>query len=147
MESPPFERSERALEKSSSPPSTASSLPSEVRDRGPTTHKDVDQAFVFLDLAHHNHAGAETPYSDALRRRVDWRIVPIMFACYTMQYLDKVLLNVSLLPSLLRLDSCSLSTVCLGHGPEQRSQTCRQRLQQYRLCILHRLLDRRIAQR
>ena len=31
----------------------------------------------------------------ALRRKIDWWIVPIMFCCYTMQFIDKVLLNVS----------------------------------------------------
>lgn len=30
-----------------------------------------------------------------LLRKIDWRIIPIMFACYTMQFLDKVLINVS----------------------------------------------------
>lgn len=30
-----------------------------------------------------------------LLRKIDWRIVPIMFACYTMQFIDKVLINVS----------------------------------------------------
>lgn len=30
-----------------------------------------------------------------LVRKIDWRIVPIMFACYTMQFVDKVLINAS----------------------------------------------------
>jgi hypothetical protein len=30
----------------------------------------------------------------ALLRRIDWRIVPIMFFCYIMQFVDKVLVNV-----------------------------------------------------
>ena len=30
-----------------------------------------------------------------LRRKVDWRVVPLLFCCYTLQFLDKVLLNVS----------------------------------------------------
>lgn len=30
-----------------------------------------------------------------LRRKIDWYIVPIMFLCYTMQFIDKVSLNVS----------------------------------------------------
>ena len=30
-----------------------------------------------------------------LIRKIDWRIVPIMFACYTMQFIDKVLINAS----------------------------------------------------
>lgn len=29
----------------------------------------------------------------ALLRKIDWRIVPIMFACYFLQFLDKVLIN------------------------------------------------------
>lgn len=32
----------------------------------------------------------------ALVRRIDYRIVPLMFFCYLMQSLDKVLINVSL---------------------------------------------------
>lgn len=31
----------------------------------------------------------------ALVRRIDYRIVPLMFFCYLMQFLDKVLINVS----------------------------------------------------
>lgn len=29
----------------------------------------------------------------ALRRKIDWHIVPLMFLCYTLQFLDKVILN------------------------------------------------------
>lgn len=28
-----------------------------------------------------------------IRRKVDWRIVPIMFLCYTVQFIDKISLN------------------------------------------------------
>jgi hypothetical protein len=31
----------------------------------------------------------------ALRHKVDWHIVPIMFLCYLMNFIDKVALNVS----------------------------------------------------
>jgi hypothetical protein len=31
----------------------------------------------------------------ALVRRIDYRIVPLMFFCYLMQFLDKVMINVS----------------------------------------------------
>lgn len=31
----------------------------------------------------------------ALVRRIDYRVVPLMFFCYLMQFLDKVLINVS----------------------------------------------------
>lgn len=32
----------------------------------------------------------------ALVRRIDYRIVPLLFFCYLMQFLDKVMINVSL---------------------------------------------------
>ena len=34
----------------------------------------------------------------ALIRRIDYRIVPLMFFCYLMQFLDKVIINVSSMP-------------------------------------------------
>ncbi|PSK54098.1 High-affinity nicotinic acid transporter [Elsinoe australis] len=52
-----------------------------------------DQAFDFL--ASNKANGAEIAAVDlkALRRRIDLRIVPIMFFCFVAQFLDKVLLN------------------------------------------------------
>ena len=57
------------------------------------TKRDLDQAYYYLEQAGTN----VTPDIDlkALRRKIDWRIVPIMFCAYTMQFIDKVLLNVS----------------------------------------------------
>jgi GMP synthase-like glutamine amidotransferase len=55
--------------------------------------KDVDAAWMFLNG--HRDAHADTTALKALRRKIDFRIVPIMFLCYTMQFLDKVILNVS----------------------------------------------------
>jgi hypothetical protein len=54
---------------------------------------DLDEAFKYL----HDHTDAESAGIDlaALRRRIDWRIVPIMFACYVLQFVDKVVINVS----------------------------------------------------
>lgn len=56
---------------------------------------DVDDAFKYL----HDHAvaGSESTSINlaALRRKIDWRIVPIMFACYVLQFIDKVVINVS----------------------------------------------------
>ena len=54
----------------------------------------VDTAWKFLD--HHRDVAASNVSVDidALRRKIDWRIVPLMFCCYTMQFLDKVILNV-----------------------------------------------------
>jgi len=54
---------------------------------------DVDAAWKYLDG--HRDAHADTTALKALRRKIDFHIVPIMFCCYTMQFLDKVILNVS----------------------------------------------------
>jgi hypothetical protein len=53
---------------------------------------DLDEAFRYL----HDHTDAESGSVDlaALRRRIDWKIVPIMFACYVLQFVDKVVINV-----------------------------------------------------
>lgn len=55
---------------------------------------NVDGAWKFLDA---NRDVAEATATEAelkaLRRKIDWHIVPIMFCCYTMQFLDKVILN------------------------------------------------------
>lgn len=55
----------------------------------------VDDAWSFLNRHHDESASGSTVDINALRRKVDWRIVPLMFGCYTMQFLDKVILNVS----------------------------------------------------
>ncbi|EFQ25972.1 major facilitator superfamily transporter [Colletotrichum graminicola M1.001] len=54
---------------------------------------NVDAAWKYLN--DHRDAGNDTTSVDinALRRKIDWRIVPLMFLCYTMQFLDKVILN------------------------------------------------------
>lgn len=49
-----------------------------------------DKAYDYLQS--HN-AGSSPIDLKALRRKIDWRIVPLMFCCYTMQFLDKVILN------------------------------------------------------
>lgn len=57
--------------------------------------KDFDRAHQYIL---NSIDGAETDISvdlKALRRRIDWKIVPLMFCCYTIQFIDKVLLNVS----------------------------------------------------
>lgn len=55
--------------------------------------KNVDAAWTYLN--HHALTSIETDTIDIrqLRRKIDWHIVPIMFCCYTMQFLDKVILN------------------------------------------------------
>lgn len=55
----------------------------------------VDQAWDYLE-AHGDSSFNEGSFDlKALRRKIDWRIVPLMFCCYTMQFIDKVLINVS----------------------------------------------------
>lgn len=53
---------------------------------------NVDAAWNFLNH-HRDAAGVDAVNIDALRRKIDWHIVPLMFLCYTMQFLDKVILN------------------------------------------------------
>lgn len=54
---------------------------------------EVDNAWDFLD--HHRDANVKDSIDlEKLRRKIDWRIVPLMFAAYTMQFLDKIILNV-----------------------------------------------------
>jgi hypothetical protein len=54
---------------------------------------NIDDAWTFLQ----NHVETSTETSNVdmqrLRRRIDRRLVPILFGCYTMQFLDKVILN------------------------------------------------------
>ncbi|KAJ4344942.1 hypothetical protein N0V95_006097, partial [Ascochyta clinopodiicola] len=53
----------------------------------------VDDAWSFLAIHHDSNANVELVDMRKLRRKVDWHIVPLMFGCYTMQFLDKVILN------------------------------------------------------
>ena len=98
--------------------------------------KDPDQAYTFLENVGAAHGG-DLPSAGlaSLRRKVDWRIVPLMFLCYTMQFIDKVSLNVSNV--LFAQPTCSevwmrethrLVSVCCGHGPAQAIAASGQRL-------------------
>ena len=57
--------------------------------------KSVDDAWSYLDKQPLGSNNADSINIKALRRKIDRRIVPLMFGCYTMQFLDKVTLNVS----------------------------------------------------
>ncbi|EGX95873.1 MFS transporter, putative [Cordyceps militaris CM01] len=92
-----FEVNERLP--SSSSPSTSDhvaaqkQLPTADKTAAVTVqHGDVDAAWLFLDQ-HRDVPGVDTVDLKKLRRRIDLRIVPIMFGCYTMQFLDKVIYN------------------------------------------------------
>ena len=64
----------------------------------PSTGADgLDDAFKYLQILEHRNLDTSDVNLRALRRKVDWRILPIMFLCYSMQFLDKVNLNVSYL--------------------------------------------------
>lgn len=54
---------------------------------------EVDAAWEYLD-GHRDAAAVDAIDIDKLRRKIDFRIVPLMFCCYTLQFLDKVILNV-----------------------------------------------------
>ncbi|WEW55538.1 hypothetical protein PRK78_000969 [Emydomyces testavorans] len=58
--------------------------------------RNLDEAYFFLEKVN-NIREDEALDLKSIRRKVDWRIVPIMFLCYTMQFLDKVSLNVAYL--------------------------------------------------
>lgn len=76
-----------------------------------TRSEDIDDAWKFLDT----HRDANLKENDkidmlALRRKNDYRIVPLMFLCYTMQFVDKLTLNVG-----------NISQPSLFTGPEYLS--------------------------
>lgn len=56
---------------------------------------DRDDAVVYLE-GHHANANVDLA---ALRRKIDRRLLPYMFCCYVLQFLDKVMLNVSSIES------------------------------------------------
>ena len=57
--------------------------------------QNLDQAYWYVHDVNRTDAAEATPLElRALRRKIDWRIVPIMFCCYTMQFIDKISLNV-----------------------------------------------------
>lgn len=70
---------------------------SSLADTTNQTARDLDEAFWYVRNSSTRHDAFAASASDlkALRRKIDWHVVPIMFCCYTMQFIDKVLLNVS----------------------------------------------------
>jgi MFS family permease len=77
-------------------PATVSSGNALIDVADANTSTNVDAAWDFLDKHRNRTAGEdiEDPVNiDNLRHKIDWRIVPLMFCCYTVQFLDKVALN------------------------------------------------------
>jgi hypothetical protein len=64
------------------------SVDEEVAQKG--QYRDADEALTFL---RYNETGDEQSLVDekALVKKIDWMIVPLMFACYFLQYMDKSL--------------------------------------------------------
>lgn len=57
---------------------------------------DPDLAYTFLKSIQASNDAVGQVDLKKLRRKIDWYIVSTMFLCYTMQFIDKVSLNVSL---------------------------------------------------
>lgn len=57
--------------------------------------KDVRNADAALDFLRHEGEVREMTLEDEkrLRRKIDWMIMPLMWSCYCLQYLDKTLIN------------------------------------------------------
>jgi len=58
---------------------------------------DVDDAWKFLDTNRDAYVddGEESVNMAAIRRKIDYRILPLGFLLFTMQFTDKLVLNVS----------------------------------------------------
>lgn len=55
-------------------------------------YKDADKALEFLRVNEESEEGTVVSIDEkTLVKKIDWMIVPIMFACYFLQYLDKSL--------------------------------------------------------
>ena len=94
--------------------STPENLSLNTPEKGNTEHdaqgRDLDKAYWYVQ--EHDTSQWSVLELKALRRKIDWWIVPIMFCCYTMQFIDKVLLNV-----------CSVYMVSFTIGPYQIHST------------------------
>ena len=66
-----------------------------IQDSPAREGKNLDQAYWFIEKS--KDVGEESLRVDLLkvRRKVDWRIVPVMLLCYAAAFIDKAMLNVS----------------------------------------------------
>lgn len=82
----------------------------------------VDRTDDAVEYLQGHAAGPDSSQIDlrALRRKIDWHLIPFMFSCYVLQFLDKVMLNVSRrkLPANTPLIDARGDTVCCRHGNE-----------------------------
>ena len=59
-----------------------------------TKDQDVDDAWAFLESHPSPAHAASDDELKAIRRKVDLGLLPLLFAAYTLQFIDKALLNV-----------------------------------------------------
>lgn len=60
--------------------------------KGIVTGRDIDEALVYLQDHIDAGAGQSLEIDDKkLIRKIDWMLMPLMFACYYLQYTDKTL--------------------------------------------------------
>lgn len=75
-------------------PKGGQSLNRKPESASPIDDSDLDDAWKFLRTANNtSEAAVEAVNLSSLRRKIDWRIVPLLFCCYVTQLLDKVVLN------------------------------------------------------
>lgn len=73
------------------PVSQATPLPASnvIQDKG-----DLDNAFNYMQHVNGAALNTESVNLRAVRRKIDWHIVLLLFICYTMSVLDKASINV-----------------------------------------------------
>ena len=60
-----------------------------------TVNANIKDGDAALDFLKHEHAEGPLTREEERRlvRKIDWMIVPLMWCCYCLQYLDKTLIN------------------------------------------------------
>jgi len=80
-----------------------------------TNITSLDKAAVYL----HNHGESEVN-AKTLLRKIDWVILPLAFLCYAVQFIDKININVCVLPPIRKiLIETFFKSVCSCHGDER----------------------------
>ncbi|TID19652.1 Major facilitator superfamily domain [Venturia nashicola] len=78
--------------------------------------KDGDAALAFLRDEDTHMVSFTAEQEKALVRKIDWRIMPLMWCCYFLQYLDKTLINYAAVMGLYtdaHIDAAQFSTLAL----------------------------------
>ena len=85
-----------------------------------SAYKDADKALEFLRINEEGEEGTVVSIDEkTLVKKIDWMIVPIMFACYFLQYLDKSLREFDHTLAYGYLLTCH-SELCGSHGHQRR---------------------------